>query len=454
MLKIVYLKINLNIEKILIAKFKNHIEDHLPFLKKEKILIACSGGLDSIVLTNLCYLLNFNIGIAHCNFGLRGKESDEDEKFVSAVAQKLKANFYSTSFETSAYADQHKMSIQMAARKLRYDWFQGILLEYKYDYVITAHHKDDNLETFLINLSRGTGIEGLLGIPEKNGIYVRPLLPFSRNQIQEFAKKNNIQWREDSSNSSVKYIRNKLRHQVIPELLKVNSTFLKNFETTLGHLKQTDFFIKNQIEKIKKDVFEFLDVDTIKISIHKLQEYGDLRSCLYFLLKEYGFTAWDDIVQILTAQSGKQVFSSTHRLVKNREYLLLCPITEDVSDRIYKIPEDENMIIIPSSGMLKFQKVLGLSNADLKTIYVDKEKLKYPLIVRKWKEGDYFYPLGMKGKKKLSKYFKDEKLSLLAKERLWLLCSEDDIVWIVNYRADNRFKISPKTKQILKVTTT
>ncbi|MDH7444219.1 tRNA lysidine(34) synthetase TilS [Aquimarina sp. 2201CG14-23] len=441
------------IKKTLIEQFKTHIKNHLSFLNESKLLIACSGGLDSMVLTYLCSSLDLEFGIAHCNFKLREAESDGDEKFVSEVSDKLGVACFVTSFETEKYAKKHKISIQMAARTLRYKWFSELLLEYQYDFVLTAHHKDDNLETFLINLSRGTGIEGLTGIPEINDVYVRPLLPFSRNQILEFAKEINISWREDSSNGDTKYLRNKLRHNVIPELTSVNPEFLQNFETTLNHLKQANTFVKNQVDRVRKDVFEYSELDTIKIPIHKLQQYDDPKTYLYFLLKEYGFTAWNDILQILTAQSGKQVFSSTHRLVKNRADLLLCPIIEDISDRIYTIPEEENMIMIPS-GMLKFKEVFGISNHDLKTIYVDKEKLKYPLVVRKWKEGDYFYPLGMKGKKKLSKYFKDEKLSLLAKERVWLLCAGEDIVWVINYRADNRFKISPKTKQLLKVTIT
>ncbi|SEL87132.1 tRNA(Ile)-lysidine synthase [Aquimarina amphilecti] len=434
-------------------KFKTHIENHLSFLKESKLLIACSGGLDSVVLSYLCHLLDFEIGIAHCNFKLRGIESNEDEQFVLTLSNKIKAPFFVTNFETEVYAKNHKLSIQMAARELRYDWFTTIALEYQYDYVLTAHHLDDNLETFLINLSRGTGIDGLTGIPEINDQYVRPLLPFSRTQILEFAKKNNLSWREDSSNRSTKYIRNKLRHNVIPELLEVNPKFLSNFENTINNLKQTQYFVNSQVDTIRKEVFEYAESETINISIYKLQQYDDPKTCLYFLLKDYGFTAWDDILQILTAQSGKQVFSSTHRLVKNRDYLLLCPIIEDVSDRVYTIPEEENRIMIPS-GMIHLKEVSELSETDFKTIYVDKEKLKYPLVVRKWKEGDYFYPLGMQGKKKLSKYFKDEKLSLLAKERVWLLCSDNDIIWIINYRADNRFKINPRTKQLLKVTIT
>ncbi len=437
----------------MLKEFKNHIANHLSFLPESRILIACSGGLDSVVLAELCHLQKFEFGIAHCNFGLRGNESDEDEKFVKSLTERVKALFLKTRFDTEKYAKDHQLSIQMAARELRYDWFRELALEFQYDYVLTAHHADDNLETFLINLSRGTGLEGLTGIPEVNEIFVRPLLPFSREEILNFANDRQLQWREDSSNKSTKYLRNKLRHDVITELKAINPQFLNNFKTTLDYLKQSNEFIKSQLFRLRKDLFQSSEIDIIKIPINKLREYGNPRICLYFLLKDYGFRAWSDIEQIVTAQSGKQVFSETHRLVKDRDYLLLSPIVEEISDRNYQIPEEENMIMLPS-GTLKFREVSEIDQTDFKTIFVDKEKLKYPLSVRKWKEGDYFYPLGMKGKKKLSKFFKDEKLSLLAKERVWLLCSGKEIVWIINYRADNRFKITPQTKQILKITIT
>ncbi len=437
----------------MLQEFKNHIANHLSFLPENRVLIACSGGLDSVVLTELCHLHKFEFGIAHCNFGLRGNESDKDEEFVKSLAERVKALFLKTRFDTEKYAKDHQLSIQMAARELRYNWFRELALEFQYDYVLTAHHTDDNLETFLINLSRGTGLEGLTGIPEVNEIFVRPLLPFSREEILNFANERQLQWREDSSNKSTKYLRNKLRHDVITELKAINPQFLNNFKTTLDYLKQSNEFIKSQLFHLKKELFQSSEIDVTRIPINRLREYGNPRTCLYFLLKDYGFKAWDDIEQIVTSQSGKQVFSETHRLVKDRDYLLLSPIAEEISDRNYQIPEEENMIMIPP-GTLKFREVSEMDQTDFKTIFVDKEKLKYPLSVRKWKEGDYFYPMGMKGKKKLSKFFKDEKLSLLAKERVWLLCSEKEIIWIINYRADNRYKITPQTKQILKITIT
>ncbi len=438
---------------MLLTEFRKHIVDNFSFLFENQVLIACSGGVDSIVLVRLCRLLNLEFGVAHCNFNLRGEESDEDERFVKKFSDQVKAPFFVKHFNTQKYADEHGVSIQMAARELRYDWFTSLAKEQQYKYILTAHHADDNLETFLINLSRGTGIEGLMGIPQINNIFVRPLLPFSREQVITFAKESKIKWREDSSNASTKYLRNKLRHDVIPQLKSINPTFLQNFETTISYLNQSGDFIKGQVSRIQKELFEFSDRDIIKIPIHKLRLYGNPKTCLYFLLKDYGFTAWNDIEKVITAQSGKQIYSETHRLVKDRDDLLLSPIVEEISDRSYNIPEEENMIMIPS-GTLKLKSVEEMAEVDLKTIFVDKEKLKYPLTVRKWKQGDYFYPLGMKGKKKLSKYFKDEKLSILAKERVWLLCSGKEIVWIINYRADNRFKLKPQTKQILKITIT
>ncbi len=435
----------------MLQDFKNHITANLTFLLRSKLLIACSGGLDSVVLTRLCHVLGMDISLTHCNFKLRGEESDGDQKFVTHLSETLDIPLYIKSFDTEVYAKKNTLSIQLAARELRYDWFRELAGLYKFDYILTAHHTDDSLETFLINLSRGTGIDGLTGIPEINDVFIRPLLPFTREQIYEFATKNDIEWREDRSNSDTKYLRNKVRHDLIPQLKLMNPQFLQNFNKTLEYVNQASEFIKNQTFVIKKELFEVLETDTIKIPINRLRDFGNPRACLYFLLKDYGFKAWDDIEQIITAQSGKQIFSETHRLIKDREYLLITPLIKEISDCTYKVPEEENIVMIPS-GTLKFKEVNEILDTDLTTIYVDKGKLKYPLIVRKWQEGDYFYPLGMKGKKKLSKYFKDEKLSLLAKERVWLLCSGKEIVWVINYRADNRYKITPQSKELLKIT--
>ncbi len=421
-------------------------------LATAKILVACSGGLDSMVLSSLCHRLGLDHGIAHCNFGLRGEESDGDEAFVRTYAQQLDIPFLCTHFDTADYAKTHQLSIQMAARQLRYDWFKRKAIAHQYEYVLTAHHADDALETFIINLSRGTGIEGLTGIPEINDIYIRPLLPFSRKVIATFAKEHKITWREDSSNSSTKYLRNQIRHEVIPALKKIQPQFLQNFETTQHHLQQSNAVITDMVGQLRETALQSVGKNTMRLDLKVLAPYTQPKDILYVMLKAYGFTAWDDIEGLLTAQSGKQVFSKTHRILKDRECLFIDLLsTSTILERTYTIPDGEQMVMLPD-GVLKFETVSERGMANATTIYVDKSELKYPLTVRKKKEGDYLYPIGMKGKKKLSKYFKDEKLSLIAKENVWLLCARDAIVWVVAYRADDRFKVTPKTKQILKIT--
>jgi tRNA(Ile)-lysidine synthase len=229
----------------MLTKFQHHIELNFPYLKEKKLLLAVSGGLDSMVLMHLFQELNYSIGIAHCNFQLRGKESDADENFVKLQAEKFQIPIFSTRFETEKFANTNKLSIQLAARKLRYDWFYQLLEEENYDYLLTAHHLDDQLETFLINLSRGTGIEGLTGIPATNDKIMRPLLPFSREEILAFAEENSLSWREDSSNASTKYLRNKIRHEVIPILKTLNPNFLPTFENTLEHLNQANALVND-----------------------------------------------------------------------------------------------------------------------------------------------------------------------------------------------------------------
>lgn len=436
----------------MLGGFTDHINEKLIYLKGAKLLIACSGGVDSVVLTRLCSEINLDIAIAHCNFNLRGKESDGDEVFVAKLAEELKIPFYTTHFDTKAYAQEHKLSIQMAARDLRYSWFEELKEEHSFHFVLTAHHADDNLETFLINMSRGSGLDGLIGIPEKNGIYVRPLLPFSRERILNWAQKKEWKWREDSSNQETKYVRNRLRHDVIPELKNTFPGFLENFKNSIEYLNQCALFIRNQTSLLRFELFDNLEPDPelVKVSLQVMSELENPETFVYFLFKEFGFTAWKDMVKLLDAQPGKQIFSKTHRLIKDRDYLLLTPIREEAPSRTYAIDEEERMVMFPL-GVMNFKSVNDITYRSNNTIYVDKEKLKYPLCVRKWREGDYFYPLGMEGKKKLSKYFKDEKLSLLDKEKVWLLCSGEDIVWIINHRPDNRFKVTGQTQEILKI---
>ena len=432
----------------MLEKLQNHIKSQFPFLEKSRLLIAISGGLDSVVLAHLCNKLNLNFALAHCNFNLRGDESDADEDFVVQFAEDLNVEVYIESFETETYAKENQFSTQMAARILRYKWFNELMEQLNFDYLLTAHHADDNLETFLINLSRGTGLEGLTGIPELNGNIVRPLLQFSRKDIENYAKGNKLKWREDSSNISTKYLRNKLRHDVIPALKETNPQLLQNFNKTLSFLKESNEIIEDRVAEIQKKVVT-VDGDLIKLDIKKLLKLSNPKAYLYQLLKDFNFSEWDDVTNLLKAQSGKQVFSETHRLLKDRNNLILSEKASNDSIQI-QVYEEENEIETPL-GKITFEAIKHLIKTNQSTIFVDKEKLKYPLILRSWEEGDNFQPFGMQGKKKLSKFFKDEKLSLIEKEEMLVLCSGNNIVWIVGKRADERYKVTEKTSQILKI---
>lgn len=431
-------------------KFKQHISKSFPFLKDSKLLLAISGGLDSVVLMHLCNQLKLNISLAHCNFKLRNEESDLDEFFVKKIAQISSNQIFNIFFETEKIAKEQQISIQIAARELRYNWFQELAKKQHFDYILTAHHLDDALETFLINLTRGSGLEGFTGIPSKNGNIIRPLLPFSRAEILKYATENKLEWREDSSNASTKYVRNKIRHQVIPVLKEINPNVLSSFENTLQFLQETEQIIEDKIEETsaeiisKKDELHFFDVS-------KINKLSNPKAYLYQLLKKYHFSEWDNIFNLLSAQTGKQVFSKTHVLLKDREFLILSEIPSEKTSQKIEILEHQSEIIYPI--FLAFEVNLSKIIEKKNTISVNKKLLKYPLIVRKWENGDYFYPLGMQGKKKVSKYFKDEKFSLLEKEKTWLLCdANNEIIWIVNYRQDRRFLATKEDENSMQIT--
>ncbi|RZK10329.1 MAG: tRNA lysidine(34) synthetase TilS [Flavobacterium sp.] len=433
----------------MISKFQKHLSQNLDFLTDKKLLLAVSGGIDSMVLLDIFQKSGSNIAIAHCNFQLRGKESEDDQAFIEGYSKENDIPLFATQFDTKAFAEDFKLSIQVAARELRYKWFYELLESEKYDYVLTAHHADDNLETFLINLSRGSGLEGFTGIPIQNDKTVRPLLNFSREEILNYAKKNKINWREDSSNASDKYLRNKIRQEIVPVLKSLNPNFLSSFQNTLENLQQAVSLVDDASRIVYRKVV--LDEENQKkINLKELLQLPNYKAYLYQWLNPFGFTAWNDIYSLVDGQSGKQIFSDAFKLLKDREYLILSPqtrIDKEEKHLIWEEDKDVNFHI-----KLSFCKVLTASNASNTTIFVDQNKLKYPLVLRRWEEGDLFYPLGMKGKsKKVSKFFKDEKFSLIDKENTWLLCSENQIVWIVGIRQDERFKIEPTTKQIIQI---
>ncbi|MNX27223.1 tRNA(Ile)-lysidine synthase [compost metagenome] len=433
----------------MLEKLKNHLAESFPFLEQKKLFLAVSGGLDSMVLLHLFQQLPYEIAVLHCNFQLRGLESFGDQNFVQEYTDTNGIPLFFTQFDTTAFANDYKLSTQVAARELRYNWFYEQLETKNFDYVLTAHHADDNLETFLINLSRGTGLDGLTGIPSQNDRIIRPLLPFSRQDIENYAKENTIQWREDSSNASDKYLRNKIRHNLIPILKELNPAFMSSFEKTQNYLQEAQTMVEDASIVVYQQVAK-QEGDAIYFDLKQLKRLPNYKSYLYQWLNEFGFKAWDDVYDLVESQSGKQVFSTDYRLLKDRDSLILSPLNLENKNQEYLIENTQRQINIPLN--LSFSKVAEISIVSNTTIFVDEDKLQFPLVLRHWREGDSFQPFGMEGKsKKVSKLFKDEKLSLIEKENTWLLCSNNQIVWVLGIRQDDRFKIDNTTKNLLKI---
>jgi len=431
----------------MLQAFKNHLDGVFPNLRNRSLLIACSGGVDSIVLVHLCEALDLNYASADCNFGLRGAESEADENLVATLSKSLDRAYFVTHFDTLGYVRKKGISVQMAARELRYRWFYKILEQKQIECLLTAHHADDALETFLINLSRGTGLEGLTGIPSDTGSIIRPLLPFTRAQILDYARAEKLKWREDSSNEDIKYLRNKIRLELIPILKELHPTFMENFLSTQSYLSGSSEILHQYARELREKWFEE-GADYYRIPIEPLVRLRPQQDYLHLLLGPYGFREGKDIADLLSANSGKGLYSKSHRLIKDREHLLLQKLY-DPETISYEIPLAEGKFTEPI--VLYLEEVQTMSEQSPHILYVDKETLNPMLTLRKWRKGDYFYPLGMKGKKKVSKYFKDEKMDLIAKESQWLLCSGDAIVWVLGRRADERFKITRATRAIMKI---
>ena len=438
----------------MVSQFQSYIAKHLPFIQGKKLLIAISGGLDSMMLFHLCKELGMNIGVAHCNFGLRGEESKVETLFVKTKMEEAQTPCYIKYFNTYAYAKEKKKSTQMAARELRYTWFQELVEVHDFQYILTAHHADDTAETLLINLSRGTGVKGLSGIPRQNKNVVRPLLGFSRKQLKEYATNHDIQWKEDSSNASDNYLRNHIRHHAMTALENAAPHFLEGVTKTQEYVRQSIALLKVYETQLKQKLTYLIDEKqesvVFCIDLKKLELHPEPNAVLYTLLEEYGFTAWQDIYDLKDAQAGKRVISSSHTILKNREALLLISNNIEKKSQIHWIKENDSMVIVEGK-QLQLEEVIGRVSSGKNQIYVDKDTLKYPLHIRSWEEGDYFFPLGLGGKKKLSKLFKDEKLSLLQKGEVKILCSQDKIVWVLGIRPDDRFKVTETTQTILKI---
>jgi len=440
----------------MLAAFKKYIADFSLFGPEDKVMLAVSGGIDSMVMLEMFQRSGLNFAIAHCNFGLRGAESNEDEKFVTSVAKAHDIPLFVKHFKTREYAGFNKISVQMAARYLRYEWFDELLQAEQYKVIATAHHLDDQIETFFINALRGTGISGLHGILPNRSNIVHPMMFAFRRQIEEFAVDEAIAFREDSSNRSSKYMRNKIRHDLLPLLGELNPDFHKTLTSTISRIREAETMLSRHMDEVKAKVTVSVDgLPAVNIEAIKAFEPTDLY--LYELLKPYNFSRFttDDLCRALDELSGKQFFSPTHRVVKDRDLLLITetgPGNEAYADETRIEPGQED-ITTPVN-----LKITHLSNTDVSEIsktgqiaMFDADLIDWPLRLRKWKEGDTFMPYGMTSSKKLSDYFIDNKFSIVEKENAWLLISGNKIAWLVGHRIGHSFRITGETKNILKI---
>jgi tRNA(Ile)-lysidine synthase len=436
----------------MVEKFIPFIKTQKLFHEKEPVLLAVSGGIDSVVMTHLFHQCNFQFGIAHMNFQLRDEDSMSDERFVESLAKQLEVPFFITHVNTAEYAATTKSSIQMAARELRYDWLEKIRKEKGYHFIATAHHQNDSIETVLLNMFRGTGIHGLHGIMPKKNKIVRPLLPFFKTEIVAFAEKENISFRHDQSNLKADYDRNKIRLRIIPEIEKVYPSFQHVFSENIAKWQDAERLYEQQVALLKKKLVEEKVEETF-ISISKISQLGSSKTILYEILKDFNFTPEQAgiIHSCFNSIPGKIFYSATHRLVKDRKQLILSKIsTENISEML--ISGDERSISISSIHIkieIKEDGEFIIPKNSLVSC-LDYDKLEFPLLLRKWRKGDYFYPLGMKKKKKkVSDYLIDRKIPLSEKENTWLIESGKRIACILGERIDDRLKITPSTKKIM-----
>lgn len=432
-----------------LSKVKKYIKDNNLLNNNAKVIIGVSGGADSIALLDMLHILGYECIVAHCNFHLRDQESYRDEYFVEKICTKYNVKYVSASFNTKKYIKEESISLEMAARELRYAWFEKIRKKYNADKIAIAHHQNDSVETVLINLIRGTGIRGLTGIAPVNGNIIRPLLCIYREDILEYLNEKELSFVEDSTNKEDIYTRNKIRLNILPLLQTINPSAIQAISRSAENLSQTEKIYQSYIEKVTKAVY----VNNI-INIDTLLQQVEPKTILFEILFPLGFNSptVDNIYESINSQSGKTFYSNDYQLVKDRNTFILQALDQQ-SDKIYTLFEHESEISEPVKLSIEsFRKPKDLDiERDNNTLYIDKGKLSFPLIIRKWKKGDKFKPFGMKGHKKISDYFTDRKFSLIEKENTWLLCSVDEIVWIIGERADDRFKITNNTIEVLKI---
>lgn len=437
-------------------EFLNFCSQKIELNAHDGVLLTLSGGKDSMTLLHLFQQSKFDFAVAHCNFHLRGEESNRDQQFVEDYCRKNHITLYIKDFDTALYAKENKVSIQMAARELRYQWFEELRKQISFKYIATAHHLNDQVETFFINLIRGTGIAGLHGIKPKANHIIRPLLFADSTQIKAYIDKNQIQYVEDSSNASDKYLRNKLRHQLLPFLEDLNPNFIRNLAHTTDNIADIEEIFKIQTQQIFKSMLE-LKGESIYISIPKLLKINNLKAYFHEFLSLYDFnpTSINDAYESLqNDKSGLRFFSSSHKLLKTSDEIIISPYhaqdTNNEAESIFFIDKDFRSELPINLSFDIIENKMDFSKTKQEA-YFNMDQLSFPLILRHWQEGDSFYPFGMKGKKLLSDFFIDEKINLDQRKKMWLLCSGEDIIWVVGNRTDERYRISSNIHKVLKI---
>lgn len=426
------------------------------FVKEHKLLLAFSGGVDSVVLAHLLHGMGYSCSLAHCNFRLRGDEAQSDRAFCESFAKHMGIPFFTKDFDTKAYATEQKLSIQMAARELRYHWFKELMAEQGFDRLLTAHHANDNVETLLVNLVRGTGIKGLQGIPERQDYLVRPLLFASKEDIMTYAEKHQLHYRNDSSNAEVKYKRNFIRHKVIPELKSLNPALEETIHSSVQFFKQS----AEIVQAYAKDRYTTICHEAPKqlfININMLSKEPYKETLLFEWLhnKQFKPKQIAQLCEVIHSEthSGKQFSSPTHRLVVDRTHIIVQPIEPEPLQSAYTIASPDDTKHLPI-GLSIEEVPEALFSGNKQEIVIPYTEQLFPLTLRRWKQGDKFRPFGMKGFKKLSDFFKDQKFSLFEKEAVWILANREQIIWIIGHRLDDRCRIEETAPRILRITLT
>jgi tRNA(Ile)-lysidine synthase len=436
------------------------LQDFNRYLRKEelcspedRILLAVSGGIDSVVMAHLFREAGYTCSIAHCNFQLRGDESEMDEAFVRSLARSLEFPVFVRRFRVEEEMNARGISVQMAARDLRYNWFEELRTGHAFDRVATAHNLNDAVETFFLNLSRGSGIRGLKGIVPRRGPVIRPLLFAPRDQIEAYRQQYSLEYREDRSNLETKYQRNKIRHDILPLMMQINPAFIRTMEGNMERIREMFEIYEEAVSKVRTELFEPYQ-EGFLIRTEKLWKLTPLHTWLYELFSPYGFTRMQcqGIARIMDAGPGRQSVSTTHRLFQDRGRMILVSTSGDSFERYYLDGPDKQAVLpFPMDMEVLDREDLESIPDDPGIACLDLDTVRFPLTIRRWMPGDYFYPLGMEQTKKLSDFFVDEKIPLPEKERIWILASGKTIVWIMGHRIDNRFRITSSTRRVLRL---